>query len=107
SVLLSGGKSSRMGTNKSLIKLDENPVISHIIEEMQTLTDDVFIITNDPQIYTFTGLSMFSDRYKGKGPLAGLESAFYHIPSDVFLIAACDMPVIHHRAYMYLIKLLD
>jgi len=107
SVVLSGGKSSRMGTNKSLLKLDEKPVISHIIEEMQTLTDDVFIITNDPQIYTFTGLSMFSDRYKGKGPLAGLESAFYHIPSDVFLIAACDMPFIHHRVYTYLLKYLD
>lgn len=106
-IVLSGGKSSRMGTNKSLLRLDGKEVIMHIVEELQTCTDDIFIITNDPPIYEFIGRPMVSDRYENKGPLAGLETALYHIKADVYMVAACDMPFISCQVYDYLVQQIE
>lgn len=106
-IVLSGGKSSRMGTNKSLLLLHDKPVIMHIVEELQTISEEVYVITNDPQTYEFIGQPMLSDRYKNKGPLAGLETALYHVEADAYMIAACDMPFIDQQVYSYLLQQLD
>ncbi|OZU90162.1 molybdenum cofactor guanylyltransferase [Virgibacillus indicus] len=106
-VILSGGKSSRMGTTKSLLKLGERTVIEHIIEEVQSCTDEVCIVSNQPSLYRFLNKNIYTDRYKDKGPLAGFEAAMYHNDADVFVFAACDMPFINGEVYKYLLKQLN
>lgn len=102
-VVLAGGKSSRMGTNKSLLHIKENqPVIQHIFEEMKQINDETIIITNHPEQYDFLQATKVGDRYLDMGPLAGLETAMYHINADSFTIAACDMPFINRNIYTYL-----
>lgn len=103
-VILSGGRSSRMGTNKSLLKLGESTVIEQIIDEVQSCTDEICIISNQPQDYRFLNKTIYTDRYKDKGPLAGIESALYHSNADVFVFAACDMPFINREVYKYLLN---
>ncbi|PAV29450.1 molybdenum cofactor guanylyltransferase [Virgibacillus profundi] len=106
-VILSGGKSSRMGTNKSLLKLGNQTVIEHIANELQTYTDEVIVIANEPSVYKFLNLEIYSDRYIDKGPLAGFETAMYHKNADAFIIAACDMPLISGKVYEYLLNQLE
>ncbi|HLR01483.1 MAG TPA: molybdenum cofactor guanylyltransferase [Virgibacillus sp.] len=102
-VVLSGGKSSRMGTNKSLLQLnDDKPVIQHIYDEIKHICDDTIIVTNQPEQYDFLKATMVGDRYFDMGPLAGLETAMYHIDADIYMIAACDMPFINRDIYTYL-----
>lgn len=102
-VVLSGGKSSRMGTNKSLLRLDGNkPVIEHIYEEIQQVCNDTIIVTNHPDQYDFMKAIMVGDRYVDMGPLAGLETAMYHIDAELYVIAACDMPFVNKDIYTYL-----
>ncbi|MEC5422520.1 molybdenum cofactor guanylyltransferase [Virgibacillus sp. C22-A2] len=103
-VILSGGKSSRMGTNKALLKLGNKKVIEHIADELQSLTDEVIIVTNEPSLYTFLDLQLICDRHQDKGPLAGLESAFHHINADTFVVAACDMPFVKQSVYAHLLQ---
>lgn len=103
-VVLSGGKSSRMGTNKSLLTIDNKPVIEHILEEIQNCSDEAVIIANQPLMYKFLGVKQFSDRYINKGPLAGLETALYHVDANIFIFAACDMPFISNIVYHYLLQ---
>lgn len=103
-VILAGGKSSRMGTNKSLLLIDHKPVIKHIVEELETCTDELVIIANEPTIYDFLHLKVYRDRYTDKGPLAGIETALYHVEADVFMLAACDMPFIHASIYTFLLE---
>src|SRR5699024_9685643 len=50
------------------------------------------------------GLPIYRDRYVGKGPLAGLETALFHVEADVFVVAACDMPFIHTSIYHCLLQ---
>lgn len=106
-VILSGGKSSRMGTNKSLLQLDNKPVIEQIADELKKCTDKLIINANDRVIYDFLHLPIIADRYVEKGPLAGIETALYHVDADLFFIAACDMPFINEVVYRYLQTKLD
>lgn len=102
-VVLSGGKSSRMGTNKSLLTLDGKPIIKHITNELQLVSHTASVITNTPSSFDFLNLDLYEDRYPNSGPLAGLESAIYHIDADVYICAACDMPFVHKDVYDYLL----
>ncbi|WP_164668808.1 molybdenum cofactor guanylyltransferase [Virgibacillus doumboii] len=106
-VVLTGGESSRMGTNKSLLTLTGKPVIEHITTELKTCSNSVSVITNDPPSYKFLGTNLYADRYPGKGPLAGLESAIYHGDASVYLCAACDMPFVSKEVYNYLLNALQ
>lgn len=103
-VVLAGGKSTRMGTDKSLLKIKNKPVIKFITDEMKRCSEEVILISNDrSKKYDFLNISQFSDRYLDKGPLAGIETALYHVDADVFIMAACDMPFINHQIYNYLL----
>ncbi|HLQ71428.1 MAG TPA: NTP transferase domain-containing protein, partial [Bacillota bacterium] len=73
-VLLAGGKSSRMGKNKSLLNVNDNrPVIQVIYDEIKQINEDSIIVTNHPGEYDFLQATMVGDRYYDMGPLAGLE----------------------------------
>jgi molybdopterin-guanine dinucleotide biosynthesis protein A len=103
-VILSGGKSSRMGTNKSLLPIKDKTAIEWISAELNTCTDKVVLIANAQEPYLFLHLETYGDRYTDKGPLAGLESALYHIDAPLFVIAACDMPFVNSEVYNYLLE---
>lgn len=106
-VILAGGKSSRMGTNKSLLPLQGKPAVERVYEELKVVTDNVIIIANEENIYDFLQIDRYSDRHVDQGPLAGLESALYHVEADLYFIAACDMPFIDRTVYKYLVEQMD
>lgn len=106
-VILSGGKSSRMGTNKSLLTIKNKTTIEWITEELKSCTDKVALIANEQERYEFLSLETYSDRYTDKGPLAGLESALYNIDADIFVIAACDMPFVNRQVYNYMLEQIE
>src|SRR5699024_6470535 len=106
-VILSGGKSSRMGTTKAFLELDGKPAITHIADELKKTSQHVMVITNEPADYQFLGLELYRDRYTNMGPLAGIETAIYHIDADVYIFSACDMPYIHPDVYQYLMRSLN
>lgn len=105
-VVLCGGKSTRMGTNKSLLKINEEKVIDQISKELTKITDNVILIANEPEPYEYLNLPIYQDRYENSGPLAGIESAMYHVEADTFLFAACDMPFINKDVYNVLLPLM-
>lgn len=98
-IILAGGKSSRMGTNKALLTLNNKKVIEHIIEEMKQITDDIIIIANEPELYQKYNIPIFEDRYMHSGPLAGLETALFHMAGDIAVVTPCDTPFVHHSVY--------
>ncbi|AIF43620.1 molybdenum cofactor guanylyltransferase [Virgibacillus sp. SK37] len=103
-IILAGGKSSRMGTNKSLLPLGGKTSIEHIFSEMSSFTDEITIVANDPTLYRFLNTDIVADRYTGKGPLAGIESAMYYKKADLYFVAACDMPFVNKNVYGWLQK---
>ncbi|MDR6120924.1 molybdopterin-guanine dinucleotide biosynthesis protein A [Bacillus sp. SLBN-46] len=104
-IILSGGKSSRMGTNKALLKINEKTNIERIADTLKPLFDDIILVTNNPESYEFLGLKMVKDQYPGMGPLAGVHAGLNHSNYDVNVIVACDMPFVSGELAQALVQL--
>lgn len=103
-VILAGGKSLRMGQNKSFLKLGDRTIIERIVELMKSIFSDVIIITNTPEDYRFLNLPIFEDIYKWKGPLAGIHSALSHSDTDQIFVVSCDVPLMSKEMIDYIIR---
>ncbi len=94
-IILSGGKSTRMGQNKSFMKIGDQTIIDRIITLMKSLFKEVIIITNEPELYEYTGLKIYEDIYKNVGPLAGIHSGLIHSNTEMNFIISCDIPLMN------------
>jgi molybdopterin-guanine dinucleotide biosynthesis protein A len=102
-IILSGGKSSRMGRNKSFLKVGDKTIIERVRDLLQGIFHDVILITNDPDEYKFLDLPMFEDVYKHKGPLAGIHSGLMHSSTESNFIISCDIPFMTQEMIKYLV----
>jgi molybdenum cofactor guanylyltransferase len=102
-VIMAGGKSSRMGTDKSFVPLLGKPMIEHVLERVAGLADRTLLVTNRPEEYAYLALPMASDIYQDCGPLGGLQTALYHAQSSHILVVACDMPWLNRDLLAFMI----
>lgn len=93
-VILAGGQSSRMGTNKALLELEGETLIQRLARRFTDWFEQVVIVTNTPELYTFLGLPMVGDRIPGLGPLGGLEAGLTASRYEHAFFCAVDMPFV-------------
>ena len=103
-IILSGGKSLRMGTNKSLLKIGDKTVIERMRDLLQSIFKDVILITNDPDDYKFLGLPIYEDVFRHRGPLAGIHAGLKHSKTEINFIISCDLPFMTMEMINYLIE---
>lgn len=101
--ILAGGRSSRMGQDKSLLPLGGRPLIQTMAAQLQSWFREVLVVTNDPSRYAFLGLPMVGDRLVGAGPLAGMEAALTAAGRPLVHVLACDMPFIDRAVVAHLL----
>jgi molybdopterin-guanine dinucleotide biosynthesis protein A len=102
-VILAGGKSSRMGKDKALLKLDGRPFVWHVAGTLQEVFDRVILVANDSSAYGFLGLETIGDIYQDCGPLGGIHSALVHAGhADVF-VSASDTPFVTRELVRHLV----
>jgi molybdenum cofactor guanylyltransferase len=95
-LLLCGGESKRMGTDKGLIKLGNKTWAETIYDQLQSLVEITLISINPSQIDTYKELfptqnQIIDSNFQVKGPLAGILSVFKQYSQDDFIVLACDM----------------
>lgn len=93
-IILAGGKSSRMGTDKGFVSYNNKPFVEHIIKAMQPLVDDIIIISNNKN-YEIFGFDCYNDLVKNAGPLAGIYTGLKYSKTENNLIVSCDVPLIN------------
>lgn len=91
-VILAGGKSTRMGRNKSLLDVGGISLIEKTYQIMASLFPDVVLITNTPEEYDFLNCRCQPDIYLGIGSIAGLHAALSTCDTDRIFVVPCDMP---------------
>ena len=106
-IIMAGGKSSRMGTNKALLKIDGKTVIERIAEELQKCVDEIIVVTNHFDDYRFLGYPMVEDIYKEMGPMGGIHAGLLASTTEKNLVVACDMPFISADLGRFLLTQLD
>lgn len=103
-VILAGGKSSRMGVNKPLLKIDDVTLIERSYELMKSVFTKVVISTNNPDQFDFINSEKVKDIYWDFGPLSGIYSALKFLSTQKIFILSVDMPFILPDLIRYLLN---
>jgi len=79
-VIIAGGRSTRMGQDKSGLQLGARPLLDRIIERLRPQASVIDVNTNIvPPPHLPQGVTAFADTVEGRlGPLAGVLSALRH-----------------------------
>ena len=101
-IILSGGKSSRMGTDKGFLMYEGKRFVEYSIEALKPLVSNV-IIVSDNEDYDAFGLKRIEDVIKNAGPLAGIYSGLKHASTVYGLVLSCDIPLINSEVLKKLI----
>ncbi|MDK2821402.1 MAG: molybdenum cofactor guanylyltransferase [Clostridia bacterium] len=103
-IVLTGGKSSRMGTNKALLSIGQEPMLKSIVDRLKPLFSEVIVATNDPELYENLEVYTVKDIIPGKGPLSGIHAGLINSPYWYNFVVACDMPFLVPEFIEFLFK---
>ena len=99
-VVLCGGQSSRMGSDKGLLMLNGKTWTQKAIDTLSNFQIPIVISVNKNQyqdysiIFPLNTLIPDDPTLQLQGPLCGLLSVHLKFPEEDLLILACDMPLI-------------
>ena len=103
-IILSGGKSLRMGENKAFIEIEGVPIIQRIYTLFKELFHEVIIVTNQIELFKKFDSKIYSDLLPNKGALGGLYTGLFFSNFHYSFCVACDMPFLNKSLVQYLIK---
>lgn len=106
-IVLAGGASRRMGTNKALLRVGDETLIARVIRNMQPISNDLVLVSNTPELYGDLPVRHAADHFVGQGPLAGLHAGLTAARHAWSLAVACDMPLVDHRLVRYMTLLTE
>jgi molybdopterin-guanine dinucleotide biosynthesis protein A len=90
--LLAGGRSSRMGRDKSLLILENETLAARSLRKLRAVCADVAIAGGAPELASLGRI--IPDTHPGCGPLGGIVSALEQSASEWNLFLAVDMPFV-------------
>ncbi|XZF14910.1 NTP transferase domain-containing protein [Chitinophagaceae bacterium MMS25-I14] len=94
-LVICGGQSSRMGTDKSRLSYHGTEQRYHVYHLLQHFCEKTFIACNEQQAISVNkdyDLITDAKRYAAIGPAAALLTASDQLPGKNFLVAGCDYP---------------
>ena len=95
-VILAGGRSTRMGTDKSFLTFGGKSLLRRTFDTVRPQVAHMAISTNVPawRFDDFDAEIVPDRRSDVQGPLAGIDAALARFPSETLLIVAVDLPFI-------------
>jgi molybdopterin-guanine dinucleotide biosynthesis protein A len=103
-IILSGGRSLRMGQNKAFIQIEGLPIIERISTLFKQVFREVIIVTNETELFQNLGSKIYTDIIPNKGALGGLYTGIYYSIFEYSFCVACDMPLINKSLVQFLIQ---
>lgn len=93
-IILAGGKSTRVGQDKSMLPVNARPMIEYICNKLRPDFEQILISisVDDVSKYAFLGIEAVADKVAGMGPLMGIGSALEASANEVNFVIACDIP---------------
>ncbi len=90
--ILIGGKSSRMGSPKALLKAGEATLVEKVFRTVGRHANRIYLLGSGPLPAALADEERIADPPGFEGPLAGLMAAHRFAPGADWLIFAVDMP---------------
>ena len=100
-IILAGGRSSRMGTDKARLRLGGKTLLDLTVEKIRHLGISDIVISGCADCPE--GTSYAPDLIPGKGPLSGIHAGLRQIRNRSSLVLPVDMPLIPEEVLKLLI----
>ena len=94
-IVLSGGKSSRMQTDKGFVSYKGKLLVEYALDLLKPLCSEILISANRNEYERF-GYPIIKDLIYNIGPLGGIYSAIQKSSNDLNIFMACDVVGIDH-----------
>ena len=104
-VILAGGKSRRMGRDKTLLSFQGQSLVQRAVDRFSAVFENVLLSVGDAEKYPALREIAVADVYPGRGPMAGLHASLTHTEDDGVFLVAADMPFADPRAAAELVRL--
>lgn len=105
-VVLAGGKSSRMGEDKSVMLFREQQLIEFSLSALRPYCKDLFI-SSSKSIHQNSNYKTFADEHQNIGPIAGIYVSLKNTSTDYIIILPCDSPMVKKEFIEFLISMVD
>ncbi len=103
-IIMAGGRSRRMGQDKSMLLINGEPVVKHIFEQLRLHFGQILISSDNVSKYSFLNVEVVPDEVTGKGPLIGIASALRASVNDVNFVIACDIPEVDISFVQHMVR---
>jgi molybdenum cofactor guanylyltransferase len=105
-LVLSGGRSTRMGTDKAALRYQDEPQLERTMRLLERFVAKAYVSvradqSTDPLRARFVQIR---DRQEGLGPIAGLLAAQAEHPAAAWLLLACDLPLLDATTLEHLLR---
>jgi molybdopterin-guanine dinucleotide biosynthesis protein A len=105
-LIMAGGKSVRMGKDKTHIHYHGKPQFAHVYSMCEEMGIEAYVSCRAEQAAYFleNGFRAIADRIIDTGPLGGIASAFMHSPNHAWMVVASDVPFIDRETLSELME---
>ncbi len=108
SIVLAGGRSSRLGREKSRELVGRESLIAIVVSRLSSLSDEILIVVSQSQsnssFPSCAKAKTVVDLYPGKGALGGIYTGLAYSSSFHNLAVACDMPFLNISLLRYMVR---
>ncbi len=104
-LVLAGGKSSRMGTDKAFLDFHGQTLLERALAVMGAVCDQVMIVGDRAKFAEYDSPkygAVVADIFPGCGPLGGIHAALAHSSAELNLMLAVDMPFVSAELLLFL-----
>jgi molybdopterin-guanine dinucleotide biosynthesis protein A len=109
SIILAGGKSSRLGQNKALQVIDGKSLIQRVVDRLAILSTEIIIATAHGEAIPCSStvrIKTVADIYPRKGPLGGIHSGLTASSNPRAIVVSCDTPFLSASLLEYMTQTL-
>ena len=99
--VLAGGKSTRMGSDKAFLRLQEETLLTRALKIAGSVAEDVRIVGDKTKFAAFGRVA--EDAYRDRGPLGGIHGALSSTTTELNLMLAVDLPFVLPKFLKYLL----
>ncbi len=103
-IVLAGGRSSRMGQDKTLMSVNSEILIERTVKELRKTVDEIIIASNQKCKYNIPDTVEITDVFSGMGPLGGIHAGLLAARHPYAFVVAGDMPLFTDELATYLLS---
>ena len=103
-VVLTGGKSSRMGRPKALLPFDGEPLIVHIVRHLKRVFAETVVVAAPEQELPLLPVALVRDQVAYQGPVSGIYHGLKAATKEVCFVTSCDAPFLNLALISHLLS---